>query len=70
MKALISVSQGMAGYFACMIWWNDEDPKLGFWEPYDTGYGRYKTFEEAELEAKEWALSKNLRYVGKGESFS
>lgn len=69
MKRYITISKGMAGYFAVLVWWNDEDPKFGFWEPYDTGVGRYQNPQAAIDEAKEWAVSENLRYIGPGESF-
>ena len=51
----ITVTQGMSGYFAVMVWWNPE----GFEEPYQTGVGRYKTEKEAKIEAKRKEKSKD-----------
>ena len=69
MRSYITVTSGMAGYFAVQIWWNNEDPKMAFWEPYDTGLGRYREIEMAIEEAKEWAEAEGLRYVAPGESY-
>ena len=55
---VISVTQGLSGYFAVMYWWNPE----GFPEPYNTGFGRYATVEEAREEAKQWAKDEGIRY--------
>lgn len=52
----ISVNKipAMSGYFATMWHWQTED--FGsFWEPYETGFGRYATYEEAVVEARAWA---------------
>ena len=68
MKRYITTSHGMAGHFAIMVWWNNET-KYGFWEPYDTGMGRYATIEGAIAEAREWALEERCRYVGPGEKY-
>lgn len=56
---VISVTNGMSGYFAVMYWWNPEDG--GFPEPYETGFGHYATYAEAAAEAREWAASENIR---------
>lgn len=61
----ISVTQGMSGFFAVMYWFNDQEPGMpGFWEPYDTGFGRYATYDEAAAEAKVWAESEDLQFKG------
>lgn len=52
----ISVTQGMSGHFAVLMWWNPE----GFYEPWDTGFGRYSTREEAIREARSWAEAEEL----------
>ena len=52
----------ISGYFAVMYWWNDEDDG-GFWEPLQTGLGRYATKEEAIVEAKYWAEAEELEYI-------
>lgn len=46
----VDVTEGMSGHFAVIIWWNPD--MGGFWEPWDTGEGRYATATEAYLEAK------------------
>lgn len=57
----ITVSCGMAGWFAVMFWWN---PELdGFWEPYNTGVVRYATKEEAVREGLDWAEESELEFV-------
>ena len=62
-KPYITVTSGMAGYFAVMLWWNDREPGLsGFWEPYETGIGRYKDRAGAEREAQQWAEAEGLVY--------
>jgi len=45
-----TTSHGMAGYFAVEMWWNEDHG--GFWEPWDTGIGRYRTRKAAYEEAK------------------
>ncbi len=55
----ITITQGMRGYFAVLLCWNDE----GFHEPYTTGFGSYATREEAIPEAKQWAEAENLELI-------
>lgn len=56
----ITTTTGMSGHFAVMLWWN---PDLGgFWEPWDTGIGRYSNVAEAAEEGREWAASENLEF--------
>lgn len=55
-KSFITVGQGMAGWFAVLMMWNKE----GFYEPGNTGFGRYKTREEALDEARDWAEAEGL----------
>lgn len=57
----ITVTHGMSGYFAVMLWWNTD--MGGFYEPWDTGIGRYPTEAEAEAEAEQWADEEELLYV-------
>lgn len=40
----------VGAYFAVVVWWNPD--MGGFWEPWDTGIGRYRTPAEAYREAK------------------
>jgi hypothetical protein len=57
------VTEGGSGFFAVLIWWNAEDPVTGgFWEPWDTGIGRYATVGEAAVEARDWAEAEELAY--------
>jgi len=54
---------GVGGHFAVMMMWNDEeDFSDGFWEPWQTGFGRYETKEEAEIEAQNWAKTEEVQY--------
>jgi hypothetical protein len=63
-KPFITTIQGGSGWFAVHYWWNDEDiPGKGFWEPWDTGFGRYSSEEKAIEEAQSWADAEGLDYV-------
>ena len=64
----ITITQGMGGaWFAVMYWWNNEDvPGEGFWEPWDTGFGRYADQAMAIQEAQTWADAEGLEYVPPG----
>lgn len=57
----ITVTQGMFGYFAVMLWWNPD--MGGFWEPWSTGFGRYADKAQAISEAKDWAAAEELEYL-------
>ena len=59
----ITTTEGMSGHFAVMLWWNPD--MGGFWEPWDTGIGRFATREEAAEEAKQWAEAEELEYVAR-----
>ena len=61
-KNFITVTQGMSGWFAVHMWLNEEEDFGPFWEPYDTGIGRYATREAAELEARQWAEETGMDY--------
>ena len=50
----------MSGYFAVMVWWNPENG--GFWEPWQTGIGRYPFKDLAIREAKAWAEAEGMEY--------
>lgn len=56
----VTLSEGMSGWFAVIVWWNPEHG--GFWEPWDTGTGRYAHWEAAELEAKDIADGEGFKY--------
>lgn len=57
----ITVTHGLSGWFATMYWWNPE--MGGFWEPYETGEGRYATKKEAIAEGIAWADELELEFV-------
>jgi hypothetical protein len=61
-KNYITVTEGMSGFFAVHMWLNEEEDFGPFWEPYETGMGRYATREEAEVEAKRWAEDWGMEY--------
>lgn len=62
-QPFITTSQGMAGWFAVHLWWNDREKDIGgFWEPWDTGMGRYATKAEAEDEGRRWAETEGLEF--------
>ncbi len=55
----ITITQGIRGYFAVHMWWNPER----FWEPWQSGFGSYRTPEAAMIEAEIWAKAEGLRLV-------
>lgn len=62
-RPYITTTKGMSGHFAVMMWYNNRDEDYGgFWEPYDTGVGRYATRDEAINEAKSWAAAEGVQY--------
>lgn len=61
-KNFITTTQGMSGFFAVHMWLNEEEDFGAFWEPYDTGMGRYATREEAIIEALQWAEEMEIEY--------
>lgn len=62
MQSYVTVTHGISGWFAVLMEWND---KLETYEPYTTGYGRYETKEEAEIEAQDWAAAEELPYTSR-----
>lgn len=56
----ITIASGMRGYFAVLMFWDDEDS--GFWDVWQTGIGSYKTAEGAEGEARDWAQAEGLEF--------
>lgn len=60
-KSYVTTTEGMSGHFAVILWWNPD--MGGFWEPWNTGIGRYKTAPEAAQEAKEIAEMEGLGYL-------
>ena len=65
-STFITVTKGQQ-WFAVEMWWNTEEdflqPGEGFWEPWQTGMGRYDTAEAAAQEAQAWALETGTCYV-------
>lgn len=61
-------------YFAVILWWNNEGeigpltkkPMPGFYEPWDTGIGRYAHRDDAVKEAKYIAETENIPYFDGG----
>lgn len=60
-KPYVTVTYGMAGWFALIVWWNDEGPH-GFWEPWDTPYERHRDREDAVAQARELAEQEGLEF--------
>ena len=50
----------LSGYYAALFSWNSIEE---CYEPESTGFGRYNTKQEAELEARQWAEDEELEYV-------
>lgn len=54
----ITVTNGMSGHFAVMIWWNPD----GFPEPYNTADDRHPDKTSAIRDARIWAEAENLEF--------
>jgi len=54
----VTTTQGMSCWFAVHVWWNPE----GFWEPYESGLGRYSDEARAITEAQDWAAQMGIDY--------
>lgn len=63
-QPFITTSQGISGYFAVLVTWDAQDE---MWEPWTTGFGRYETQEEAEIEAQGWAEAEEVEFKPKEE---
>lgn len=58
-----SVAHGMSGFFVVDMWLNNEND-TPFPEPYDTPSPmRHRTYDEAKVEALEWAAANNLPFI-------
>lgn len=57
MAIYVDITSGLRGYFAVLV--DDSD---GFPEALQTGIGSYKTREEAESEARVWAMSEEIPF--------
>lgn len=63
MQPYITVTKGMSGYFAVeMREMIIDGEHTGLPEPYETGMGRYATYEDAEQEAQAWAVAESLPF--------
>lgn len=60
-EKFVTVDEGMSGHFAVIYWFNPD--MGGFWEPWDTGIGRYATEDEARIEAIGLADAEGLPYL-------
>lgn len=58
-KNYITISRGLRGYFATMVWWNPD----GFWEPWTTSELSFSTVEDAAVDGVKWAASEGLKFV-------
>ena len=56
-ELFITTTHGMRGWFAVMMEHNGT-----FAEPVNTGFGSYKTRDEAKVEARSWAEAEELEY--------
>jgi hypothetical protein len=56
----MTVTHGMRGHFAVLVWWNPEYG--GFWEPWNSGIGSYKTADGAKREAEQWAKDEGVEF--------
>lgn len=60
LRPYLTIAHGLRGYYAVLMWWNDEDG--GFWEPWQTGLCSYRTAAAAEGDAREWAQAEGLEF--------
>ena len=60
-KKYITLSEGLRGFYAVMMWWNPDDG--GFWEPWISGVGSFDTEDGAIEEGKAWAEAEDIEFV-------
>jgi hypothetical protein len=60
-SSFVTLTKGMSGHFAVIYWWAPEHG--GFWEPLQSGIGRYATQAEADVEAREIADAEAIGYL-------
>lgn len=60
-KPYITISSGMSGWFAVMLWYAPQHG--GFWEPWETGFGRWETRDEAIEEGRDWAEAEEMEFI-------
>lgn len=56
----VTVGEGMGGWYAVLCSWSNEHG--GFYEPWNTGVGRYPERDGAVKEAKSWAADEGVDY--------
>lgn len=59
-KPFVTTTQGMRGWFAVLIHWNDDAG--GFWEPLQTGIGSYASIDGAIREGQDWAAAEDIEF--------
>jgi hypothetical protein len=62
-RPYVTVTQGLRGHFAVLMYWNDEDAHgtgPGFWDVFQSGIGSYNDRAGAAREAREWADAEGL----------
>lgn len=59
-KSYTTVMSGIRGYYAALIGWFEEDDMC---DVINTSDPSFKTFEEAETYAKEWADAEGVEYA-------
>jgi hypothetical protein len=58
----VNATPAMSGHFATLYAWSEDEELGGFYEPYETGFGRYATWQEAEVEAARWAEEMEIEH--------
>lgn len=58
-ETYITTTKGVSGHFAVMLAWHELEQ---MWEPIETGFGRYETRDEAEIEAQDWADAEEVQF--------
>ena len=51
----VNASPAMSGHFATLYVWSHLEGEIWFPEPENTGFGRYATWQEANVEGEQWA---------------
>lgn len=58
-KPYVTVTNGLRGFFAVLVCWNEE---MDGYEPWNTSDASYAAREGAEEDAKAWAEAENVEY--------
>lgn len=58
----ITVAKLGSGFAAVCLWLNTTDHPTPFWEPFDTGFGRYNNWDKADAEAAAWSYAEGIPY--------